>query len=406
MAYLLEEGGRRAGGLHPQPGPGDAAAARPARPPGSVLRLMLRERPQVVHTHKAKAGAIGRAAAAAVPGAGPGPHLPRPRAARLFRPGQDPVLPAARAAAGPRPPAGWWSPRPAWPTSWRASSRWPPRDQFEVDPAGLRPRAVRPGRGATGASCGRSWAWTRRRRWWASWGGWCRSRTTPPSSPPPPCWPSAGPTCASCSWAAASWRRTIQRGRRSAAGWPRARHFLGWRKDLARIYADLDVVALSSINEGTPVSLIEAMAAGTPVVSTAVGGVPDVLRAGTAASWCRPAIPRRWPRPSSQRAGPRRPSTRGQLSAISAGGIRRRPAVPAAGAAVRSAAQSAGFTALAFMASPRLSRRSTPLIPPLATRPRAAGQPLVQGHAGVGGTRRLDRHGPGADALLDEPGHS
>jgi glycosyltransferase involved in cell wall biosynthesis len=57
-------------------------------------------------------------------------------------------------------------------------------------------------------------------------------------------------------------------------------HLLGWRKDLARIYADLDVVALSSINEGTPVSLIEAMTAGIPVVSTAVGGVPDVLRGG------------------------------------------------------------------------------------------------------------------------------
>jgi glycosyltransferase involved in cell wall biosynthesis len=57
-------------------------------------------------------------------------------------------------------------------------------------------------------------------------------------------------------------------------------HFLGWRRDLARIYADLDVVALSSINEGTPVSLIEAMASGTPVASTEVGGVGDVLRAG------------------------------------------------------------------------------------------------------------------------------
>jgi glycosyltransferase involved in cell wall biosynthesis len=56
--------------------------------------------------------------------------------------------------------------------------------------------------------------------------------------------------------------------------------FLGWRRDLARIYADVDVVALCSINEGTPVSLIEAMTAGTPVVSTAVGGVPDVLRGG------------------------------------------------------------------------------------------------------------------------------
>ena len=57
-------------------------------------------------------------------------------------------------------------------------------------------------------------------------------------------------------------------------------HFLGWRADLARIYADLDVVALSSRNEGSPVALIEAMAAARPVVSTDVGGVADVVTHG------------------------------------------------------------------------------------------------------------------------------
>ena len=56
--------------------------------------------------------------------------------------------------------------------------------------------------------------------------------------------------------------------------------FTGWRRDLPRVYADLDVVALTSINEGTPVSLIEAMAAGVPVVATAVGGVPEVVVSG------------------------------------------------------------------------------------------------------------------------------
>jgi len=54
--------------------------------------------------------------------------------------------------------------------------------------------------------------------------------------------------------------------------------FLGWRSDMPVIYAALDVLALSSINEGSPVSLIEGMAAGRPVVATAVGGVPDVVR--------------------------------------------------------------------------------------------------------------------------------
>jgi len=53
--------------------------------------------------------------------------------------------------------------------------------------------------------------------------------------------------------------------------------FLGWRADLPAIYADLDVVALTSRNEGTPVSIIEALASARAVVATAVGGVPDLI---------------------------------------------------------------------------------------------------------------------------------
>ena len=52
---------------------------------------------------------------------------------------------------------------------------------------------------------------------------------------------------------------------------------LGWRRDLATIYAAADVFLLTSRNEGTPVALIEAMASGTPGVSTDVGGVRDVI---------------------------------------------------------------------------------------------------------------------------------
>jgi glycosyltransferase involved in cell wall biosynthesis len=54
-------------------------------------------------------------------------------------------------------------------------------------------------------------------------------------------------------------------------------HFLGWRADLDRIYADLDVVVLTSRNEGSPVALIEAMAAARPVVATRVGGVGELV---------------------------------------------------------------------------------------------------------------------------------
>lgn len=56
--------------------------------------------------------------------------------------------------------------------------------------------------------------------------------------------------------------------------------FCGWVQDLRAAYSDLDVLVNTSNNEGTPVSVIEALAGGVPVVATAVGGVPDLLRAG------------------------------------------------------------------------------------------------------------------------------
>jgi len=55
--------------------------------------------------------------------------------------------------------------------------------------------------------------------------------------------------------------------------------FLGNRNDTDVFYAGLDIVALTSLNEGTPLSLIEAMANGKSFVSTAVGGVVDLLGA-------------------------------------------------------------------------------------------------------------------------------
>lgn len=53
--------------------------------------------------------------------------------------------------------------------------------------------------------------------------------------------------------------------------------FLGWKQHLDEIYPCLEIVALTSINEGTPVSLIEAMASGKPIIATDVGGVRDLL---------------------------------------------------------------------------------------------------------------------------------
>ena len=57
--------------------------------------------------------------------------------------------------------------------------------------------------------------------------------------------------------------------------------FLGWVNDIPTLYAACDVVALTSRTEGTPVALIEAAAAGIPVVATDVGGVAEVVRDGS-----------------------------------------------------------------------------------------------------------------------------
>ena len=61
-------------------------------------------------------------------------------------------------------------------------------------------------------------------------------------------------------------------------GIARATYFVGYQPDVAGYYRLFDAFLLPSVNEGTPVSAIEALASGTPVVATRVGGVPDVVR--------------------------------------------------------------------------------------------------------------------------------
>jgi glycosyltransferase involved in cell wall biosynthesis len=67
---------------------------------------------------------------------------------------------------------------------------------------------------------------------------------------------------------------------------------LGLRRDIADVLAAVDIVAFSSDREGTPLAVMEAMAAGKPVVATRVGGVPDLIDDGVHGL----LVPRRDPR--------------------------------------------------------------------------------------------------------------
>lgn len=68
-------------------------------------------------------------------------------------------------------------------------------------------------------------------------------------------------------------------------------HFLGWVEDVPGFLAGVDGVLLTSRNEGTPLALVEAQAAGLPVVATAVGGVGDVIEHGVTGLLVPPGDP-------------------------------------------------------------------------------------------------------------------
>ena len=55
-------------------------------------------------------------------------------------------------------------------------------------------------------------------------------------------------------------------------------HFAGFRSDIPVVLGVLDVAVMASLTEGFPVALVEAMAAGKPIVATAVGGISEIIR--------------------------------------------------------------------------------------------------------------------------------
>ena len=117
------------------------------------------------------------------------------------------------------------------------------------------------------ACCGARPGFPRTRRSWGWWAGSCRSRTCPPSCGPRGSCASARPDVRFALVGDGEERAALERAAASSGSTARCT-FFGWRRDLAAVYGDLDVVVNASRNEGTPVALIEALAAARPVVAT------------------------------------------------------------------------------------------------------------------------------------------
>jgi glycosyltransferase involved in cell wall biosynthesis len=84
-------------------------------------------------------------------------------------------------------------------------------------------------------------------------------------------------------------REALERMNLAACG-PRV-EFLGMRNDVPDLLAGADLFVMPSLSEGLPMALIEAMAAGLPVVATRVGGIPEVVEDGHSGHLVAPEDP-------------------------------------------------------------------------------------------------------------------
>jgi glycosyltransferase involved in cell wall biosynthesis len=86
-------------------------------------------------------------------------------------------------------------------------------------------------------------------------------------------------------------RRAWLERRRAELGLESRVHLLGFRTDARSLMAQCTVMAVPSELEGLGTSILEAMAAGVPVVATAVGGIPEVIQNGVTGRLVPPRNP-------------------------------------------------------------------------------------------------------------------
>jgi len=85
--------------------------------------------------------------------------------------------------------------------------------------------------------------------------------------------------------------RDAVEGMVQASGLQRHMHLTGWRRDIPRLLAGFDIMALTSLWEGLPKVVVEAQVAGIPVVATKTPGVDEVVREGETGFVVPPGMP-------------------------------------------------------------------------------------------------------------------
>jgi glycosyltransferase involved in cell wall biosynthesis len=276
----------RARGVHPFVVPEMSRALRPsdALVVAKLLRLMLRTRPDVVHTHKAKAGAVGRVAAFLYRWGTPRALIGRPRRVRVVHTFHGHVF---HGYYGPRTTQaflaierllGHFATDRVITLSERQREdivdtyRVAPSDKVVVVPLGLEvpPRSSARGRLRAELEVRQGECLV------GIVGRLCEVKHHAMLLDVVERLVDEGVPMRLVIVGDGHLREGLE-ARVDALGLRGKVHFLGFRDDMTDVYADLDVVALTSRNEGTPLTLLEAMACGRAVMATAVGGVPDIM---------------------------------------------------------------------------------------------------------------------------------